>query len=415
MAKLVINAGQPEAVEIELREGTNRLGRRDSNDVQIDHASVSGAHCEIFVQGGAVHVRDLNSTNGTFIDGARIIESALQPGQTLQLGEVRMLYAALHMAQAAAAPGTEAEGFSLPVEAPAPAAAPIVCANHPGTPAQVVCHHCGQLFCDACVNLRRVGAHTLKFCLACNSQCEPLGAKRIAPAAAPERSFFAMLPGAFKYPFKRDGVMLLVGGALFLTFMSWLIARAFLFTIMLSILTFGYLAAYLQAIVATSAQGEPTMPRWPDLSNFWDDVVLPYFQMIGTLAACFGPAVLVLLGGGGPVLASLVALLGTVYFPMAWLAVSMVENLAGLNPMMLIPSMLKVPGDYAIAVIVCWVVFVVQVAAVVFVPMLLSAVTIPLPGVLSVFVQFVWLYFLAVNMRILGLLYYTNRKRLGWF
>ena len=37
MAKLVINAGQPEAVEIQLREGTNRLGRRDTNDVQIDH------------------------------------------------------------------------------------------------------------------------------------------------------------------------------------------------------------------------------------------------------------------------------------------------------------------------------------------------------------------------------------------
>jgi hypothetical protein len=129
----------------------------------------------------------------------------------------------------------------------------------------------------------------------------------------------------------------------------------------------------------------------------------------------FGLALAVLIGGGGPVLALLLGVLGTIFFPMAWLGVSMTESMAGLNPMVIIPSILKVAGDYVVAVIVCLIVFAVGILAEVLLPMLLAAVAIPLPGVLSVLAEFIFLYFMTVNMRILGLLYFCNRRRLGWF
>lgn len=420
MPKLILHPGQPEAVEIELPEGVHRVGRQASNDVQIDDASVSGSHCEIAVQGREVLVRDLNSTNGTFIDGMRITQQYLQPGQTLQVGTVRLLYpgaigSSVPVQRAGHAPTPPTEALP-PEPPPAMPVGAIVCAHHPDRPAKLICHHCQQLLCDACVALRRVGTQTLKFCAACGHPCEPLGARRLGPAAGSgDQSFLRRVPDAFKYPFKRDGVILLVGGALFLTFMGWLLGRVWLLGIFLLVSTYGYLAAYMQAIVATSAQGEEAMPRWPDLTNFIDDVLLPFVQAVGAVAVSFGPALAVLMGGGGPVLALLIGVVGAVFFPMAWLGVSMTESLAGLNPLVIIPSMLKVAGDYAVAVIVCLMVFGVGVAAEVLVPMLVTAVAIPLPGVLSVLAEFVFLYFMTVNMRILGLLYYCNRRRLGWF
>ena len=66
------------------------IGRADDNAFQIVEASVSGRHCEVRLRGNELDVRDLRSTNGTFIEGKTIIEAVLQPGQTLRLGEVEL-------------------------------------------------------------------------------------------------------------------------------------------------------------------------------------------------------------------------------------------------------------------------------------------------------------------------------------
>src|ERR1700690_1292985 len=57
---------------------------------QIAEASVSSHHCEVHLRGDEVLIRDLNSTNGTFINGEKIAESVLKPGQTLRLGNVKL-------------------------------------------------------------------------------------------------------------------------------------------------------------------------------------------------------------------------------------------------------------------------------------------------------------------------------------
>ena len=57
---------------------------------QIAEPSVSSHHCEVLLRGNEVVIKDLNSTNGTFINDEKITESVLKPGQTLRLGQIEL-------------------------------------------------------------------------------------------------------------------------------------------------------------------------------------------------------------------------------------------------------------------------------------------------------------------------------------
>src|SRR5437899_2328971 len=92
MARLIVNPGSPKEWEIQLRTGRNQLGRDAGNDFTIHDPSISGSHCQIVVQPGSVFIRDLGSTNGTCVNNTRVREAVLQPGQTVQLGSVQMLF-----------------------------------------------------------------------------------------------------------------------------------------------------------------------------------------------------------------------------------------------------------------------------------------------------------------------------------
>ncbi len=65
-----------------------KLGRDESNDVTLPDASVSSFHALVFRRGGATVVRDLGSTNGTFINAIRITEAEAPAGAALTLGGV---------------------------------------------------------------------------------------------------------------------------------------------------------------------------------------------------------------------------------------------------------------------------------------------------------------------------------------
>jgi pSer/pThr/pTyr-binding forkhead associated (FHA) protein len=65
---------------------------RDSNcQVCIDHPSISRQHCQFSLNGeGTLVVKDLDSTNGIYIDDSRVKHAALMPGHVLQIGALRM-------------------------------------------------------------------------------------------------------------------------------------------------------------------------------------------------------------------------------------------------------------------------------------------------------------------------------------
>ena len=67
------------------------VGRVADNSLEIPEASVSSHHAEILLRGSEVFIRDLDSTNGTFINGERLTgEGPLKPGQVLRLGTIEM-------------------------------------------------------------------------------------------------------------------------------------------------------------------------------------------------------------------------------------------------------------------------------------------------------------------------------------
>ncbi|GAB6166602.1 FHA domain-containing protein [Thermostilla marina] len=61
------------------------VGRRESCDIVLRFANVSSRHCELFVVGGYWYVRDLNSKNGIKVNGVRVREKRLDPGDELSI------------------------------------------------------------------------------------------------------------------------------------------------------------------------------------------------------------------------------------------------------------------------------------------------------------------------------------------
>ncbi len=90
--RMVINPGKPDAWEIRLKPGTNSFGRGPGNDFRLDDPSVSIAHCQIVVSGDSVMLKDLGSTNGTYVNRTRVVIAPLQPGYQIHLGTVEMLF-----------------------------------------------------------------------------------------------------------------------------------------------------------------------------------------------------------------------------------------------------------------------------------------------------------------------------------
>jgi len=88
----------------------------EDNTFQIGDGSVSSHHAEIILRGQDIVVKDLNSTNGSFIGAEKITESVLKPGQILRLGQVEMR---IDDGGPVVAPPPPA-----PAKAPAPAPAP---------------------------------------------------------------------------------------------------------------------------------------------------------------------------------------------------------------------------------------------------------------------------------------------------
>jgi pSer/pThr/pTyr-binding forkhead associated (FHA) protein len=90
MAKLVLLSAGMTGRTHELKVDKTTIGRVDDNTLQIPEPSVSSHHCEILLRGSDVVVHDLNSTNGTYINGEKVTESVIKPGQILRLGQIEM-------------------------------------------------------------------------------------------------------------------------------------------------------------------------------------------------------------------------------------------------------------------------------------------------------------------------------------
>ncbi|MGZ4963707.1 MAG: FHA domain-containing protein [Limisphaerales bacterium] len=113
MAKLVVLSEGLAGKTHELTVDTTTVGRVEDNAFQIPESSVSSHHAEIIRRGSDVVIKDLNSTNGTFINGQQITgEGVLKPGQILRLGQIE-----LRLEDGAAASAAPSKAASAPAAA----------------------------------------------------------------------------------------------------------------------------------------------------------------------------------------------------------------------------------------------------------------------------------------------------------
>jgi pSer/pThr/pTyr-binding forkhead associated (FHA) protein len=90
MARLVVLTEGFTGLSHELKAEKVSIGRVEDNSFQIAEPSVSSHHCEVLKRGNDFIVKDLNSTNGTFVDGEQVTEATLKPGHILRLGQVEV-------------------------------------------------------------------------------------------------------------------------------------------------------------------------------------------------------------------------------------------------------------------------------------------------------------------------------------
>lgn len=91
MPKLVVLSQGLTGLSYELKVEKTTVGRVEDNSFQIAEPSVSSHHCEFLLKGNDVVVKDLNSTNGTFLNGQQITgEAVVKAGQIIRLGQVEV-------------------------------------------------------------------------------------------------------------------------------------------------------------------------------------------------------------------------------------------------------------------------------------------------------------------------------------
>jgi hypothetical protein len=122
MAKLVVLSAGFNGRTHELNVDKTTIGRVEDNTFQLADPSVSSHHCEIVLRGTDVVIHDLGSTNGSFINGEKISESVLKPGQTLKLGQIELQLvpdgAPMPAMKPAPAPAAGAPAAPAPAQAP---------------------------------------------------------------------------------------------------------------------------------------------------------------------------------------------------------------------------------------------------------------------------------------------------------
>jgi hypothetical protein len=92
MGKLVVSLDNVVIKEFQITKDRTTLGRRPYNDIVIDNLAVSGEHAVLLAVGDDVFIEDLNSTNGTYINGKAIKKQLLVHNDTVEIGKYRIKY-----------------------------------------------------------------------------------------------------------------------------------------------------------------------------------------------------------------------------------------------------------------------------------------------------------------------------------
>jgi hypothetical protein len=92
MGKLVVSLDGVVIKEVQITKDKTTLGRRPYNDIVIDNLAVSGEHAVLQMVGSDVFIEDLNSTNGTYINGKAVKKQLLSHNDTVEIGKYKIKF-----------------------------------------------------------------------------------------------------------------------------------------------------------------------------------------------------------------------------------------------------------------------------------------------------------------------------------
>ena len=92
MGKLVVSLDGVVIKDVQITKDKTTLGRRPYNDIVIDNLAVSGEHAVLQMVGQDLFIEDLNSTNGTYINGKAIKKQLLLHNDTVEIGKYKIKY-----------------------------------------------------------------------------------------------------------------------------------------------------------------------------------------------------------------------------------------------------------------------------------------------------------------------------------
>jgi len=92
MPKISVSIDGVVIKEVQLTKDRTSLGRRPYNDIVIDNLAVSGEHAVLQMSGNEVHLEDLNSTNGTYVNGKAVKKQLLKNNDTVEIGKYKIKF-----------------------------------------------------------------------------------------------------------------------------------------------------------------------------------------------------------------------------------------------------------------------------------------------------------------------------------
>jgi pSer/pThr/pTyr-binding forkhead associated (FHA) protein len=92
MGKLVVSLDGVVIKDVQITKDKTTLGRRPYNDIVIDNLAVSGEHAVLQMVGSDVFIEDLNSTNGTYINGKAIKKQLLANSDIVEIGKYKIKF-----------------------------------------------------------------------------------------------------------------------------------------------------------------------------------------------------------------------------------------------------------------------------------------------------------------------------------
>jgi DNA-binding NtrC family response regulator len=94
--RLTVVRGPDRGLECDVLAARVSVGTAGTNDLRLADDTVSRHHCEVMARDDGYVVRDLGSTNGTFVDGVRVYEAPIQPGTRILLGDSELIFEPTH-------------------------------------------------------------------------------------------------------------------------------------------------------------------------------------------------------------------------------------------------------------------------------------------------------------------------------